>query len=79
MIELTKIQLQKSITKLIQNNDGFNIVIQTTLNSLMFNEREHFLNNNINKKNDTKNTNKANGYRKIFAIGMSKQIQFILE
>ena len=37
-----------------------------TLNSLMYCEREHYLNES--------NSNKGNGYRKAFAVGMGKQI-----
>lgn len=67
MIELTKVQLQESLHNLLLQENGLTTVLEMTLNSLMYCEREHYL-------KDTA-SNKGNGYRKGFAIGMGKQIE----
>jgi len=67
MIELTKVQLQESLTNLLQQEQGLTTVLEMTLNSLMYCEREQYL------KSDQ--SNKGNGYRKGFAVGMGKQIE----
>jgi transposase-like protein len=67
MIALTKVQLQESLNNLLCQENGLTTVLEMTLNSLMYCEREHYL------KADNKN--KGNGYRKGFAVGMGKQIE----
>ncbi len=67
MIELTKVQLQASLNKLLEQENGLSSVLEMTLNSLMHSERNNYL---INKTN-----NKGNGYRRAFAVGMGKQIE----
>ena len=67
MIELTKVQLQASINNLLVEENGLTTVLEMTLNSLMYCERENYLNDNLR--------NKGNGYRKGFAVGMGKQIE----
>ena len=67
MIELTKVQLQTSLNKLLEQENGLSSVLEMTLNSLMHSERNNYL---INKAN-----NKGNGYRRAFAVGMGKQIE----
>lgn len=67
MIELTKVQLQESINNLLLQENGLTTVLEMTLNSLMYCEREQFLNES--------KSNKGNGYRKGFAVGMGKQIE----
>ena len=67
MIELTKVQLQESLTNLLQQEQGLTTVLEMTVNSLMYCEREQYL------KSDQ--SNKGNGYRKGFAVGMGKQIE----
>ena len=61
MIELTKVQLQESLNNLLEQESGLTTVLEMTLNSLMYCEREHYLNES--------NSNKGNGYRKAFAVG----------
>lgn len=67
MIELTKLQLQASINKLLLQENGLNSVLEMTLNGLMHSERSIYLENS--------DKNKGNGYRKAFAVGMGKQIE----
>ena len=67
MIELTKVQLQGSLNKLLEQENGLTSVLEMTLNGLMHSERNIYLENQIN--------NKGNGYRKAFAVGMGKQIE----
>lgn len=67
MIELTKLQLQTSINKLLDEENGLSSVLEMTLNGLMHSERSIYLENSSN--------NKGNGYRKAFAVGMGKQIE----
>jgi len=67
MIELTKLQLQSSITKLLREEKGLSKVLEMTLNGLMHSERSNYL--------EGTKTNKGNGYRKAFALGMGKQIE----
>ena len=67
MIELTKVQLQASINKLLNQENGLTRVLEMTLNGLMHSERSIYLENQSN--------NKGNGYRKAFAVGMGKQIE----
>jgi len=67
MIELTKVQLQESLNNLLEQESGLTTVLEMTLNSLMYCERKHYLTNS--------QTNKGNGYRKGFAVGMGKQIE----
>lgn len=66
MIELTKVQLQNSISKLLEEDGGLTSVLEMTLNGMMYAERKAFL--------ETKSDNKGNGYRKSLAVGMGKQI-----
>jgi len=73
MIELTKVQLQESLNKLLEKENGLSSVLEMTLNGLMHSEhvlREQKL---IYLSNSEKN--KGNGYRKAFAVGMGKQIE----
>ena len=67
MIELTKVQLQASMNKLLEQENGLSSVLEMTLNGLMHSERSIYLDNSDN--------NKGNGYRKAFAVGMGKQIE----
>ena len=67
MIELTKIQLQASLNKLLEKENGLSSVLEMTLNGLMHSERSIYLENEC--------SNKGNGYRKAFAVGMGKQIE----
>lgn len=67
MIELTKVQLQESLNNLLTQENGLTTVLEMTMNSLMYCEREQYL--------KTSTSNKGNGYRKGFAIGMGKQIE----
>lgn len=67
MIELTKVQLQESLNNFLLEEHGLTNILEMTLNSLMYCEREHYL-------KDT-SSNKCNGYRKGFAVGMGKQIE----
>jgi len=67
MIELTKVQLQTSLDKLLEKESGLTSVLEMTLNSLMYSERTNYLQNT--------SKNKGNGYRKAFAVGMGKQIE----
>jgi putative transposase len=67
MIELTKVQLQASLNKLLEQENGLSAVLEMTLNGLMHSERSIYLENT--------GSNKGNGYRKAFAVGMGKQIE----
>jgi putative transposase len=67
MIELTKVQLQASMNKLLEQENGLSSVLEMTLNGLMHSERSIYLEN--------ERGNKGNGYRKAFAVGMGKQIE----
>ncbi len=67
MIKLTKDQLQSSLDNLLQQENGLTNALEMTLNSLMYCEREQYL------KGDE--SNKGNGYRRGFAVGMGKQIE----
>lgn len=66
MIELTKVQLQETINKLLEKDGGLTSVLEMALNGLMYAERADFLSENP--------LNKGNGYRKSLAVGMGKQI-----
>jgi len=70
MIELTKVQLQTSLSKLLEEESGLTQVLEMTLNGLMYAERTNYL--------DQSNSNKGNGYRKAFAVGMGKQIELTI-
>ena len=63
MIELTKVQLQASLNKLLDQENGLSSVLEMTLNGLMYSERDTYLENQGN--------NKGNGYRKAFAVAVS--------
>lgn len=67
MIELTKVQLEASLGKLLEQENGLTQVLEMTLNGLMHSERSAYL------KQSTQN--KGNGYRKAFAVGLGKQIE----
>lgn len=67
MIELTKVQLQASLSKLLEQENGLTTVLEMTLNALMHSERSNYL------KQSTQN--KGNGFRKAFAVGLGKQIE----
>ncbi|MBN4048393.1 IS256 family transposase [Flavobacteriaceae bacterium AH-315-O20] len=67
MIELTKVQLQASLNKLLEQENGLTSVLEMTLNGLMYSERTNYL--------EQSSSNKGNGYRKAFAVGMGKQIE----
>jgi len=67
MIELSKVQLQESLNNLLLKENGLTTVLEMTLNSLMYAEREQYLKESP--------SNKGNGYRKAFAVGMGKQIE----
>lgn len=67
MIELTKVQLQASLSKLLEQENGLTSVLEMTLNGLMHSERSNYLQQSIQ--------NKGNGYRKAFAVGLGKQIE----
>ena len=45
MIELTKVQLQSSLNKLLEQESGLTTVLEMTLNSLMHSERKNYLEN----------------------------------
>ncbi|MFL0104856.1 transposase [Tenacibaculum maritimum] len=47
--------------------NGLTTVLEMTLNSFMYCDREHYLKD--------RQSNKGNAYRKDFAIGMGKQIE----
>lgn len=67
MIELTKVQLQASLGKLLEQENGITSVLEMTLNALMHSERSTYLQQSTQ--------NKGNGYRKAFAVGLGKQIE----
>jgi transposase-like protein len=67
MIELTKVQLQASLNNLLEQDNGLTMVLEMTLNGLMYSERTNYLQQGTQ--------NKGNGYRKAFAVGMGKQIE----
>lgn len=67
MIELTKVQLQASLSKLLEEERGLTEVLEMTLNGLMYSERKNYL--------EQSSSNKGNGYRKAFAVGLGKQIE----
>jgi len=67
MIELTKVQLQASLGKLLEQENGLTSVLEMTLNGLMHSERSNYLQQSTQ--------NKGNGYRKAFAVGLGKQIE----
>lgn len=67
MIELTKVQLQQSISKFMEEENGLSSILEMTLNGLMHSERKAFLENSLG--------NKGNGFRKAFSVGMGKQIE----
>lgn len=67
MIELTKVQLQTSLSKLLEQESGLTQVLEMTLNGLMYAERKNYLHQS--------SSNKGNGYRKAFAVGLGKQIE----
>ncbi len=67
MIELTKVQLQDSINKFLDQEEGLTSILEMTLNGLMLSERSNYLTNEPE--------NKGNGYRKAFAVGLGKQIE----
>lgn len=67
MIELTKVQLQARLSKLLEKENGLTRVLEMALNGLMHSERTNYLNKST--------SNKGNGYRKAFAVGMGKQIE----
>jgi transposase-like protein len=67
MIELTKVQLQASLGKLLEQENGLTSVLEMTLNALMHSERSTYLQQSTQ--------NKGNGYRKAFAVGLGKQIE----
>ena len=67
MIELTKVQLQASLSKLLEQENGLTSVLEMTLNGLMHSERSNYLQQSVQ--------NKGNGYRKAFAVGLGKQIE----
>ena len=67
MIELTKVQLQASLGKLLEEENGLTNVLEMTLNALMHSERANYL--------EQSSQNKGNGYRKAFAVGLGKQIE----
>lgn len=70
MIELTKVQLQTSLSKLLEEESGLTQVLEMTLNGLMYAERTNYLNQS--------SSNKGNGYRKAFAVGLGKQIELTI-
>jgi len=43
MIELTKVQLQASLGKLLEKENGLTSVLEMTLNALMHSERSNYL------------------------------------
>ena len=67
MIELTKLQLQDSLNRVLKQDGGLTSVLEMTLNGLMHAERSIYL--------EGLDDNKGNGYRKAFAVGMGKQIE----
>ena len=67
MIELTKVQLQTSLDKLLEKENGLTSVLEMTLNALMHSERTNYL--------EQSSKNKGNGYRKALAVGLGKQIE----
>ena len=67
MIELSKVQLQESLNDLLLKENGITTVLEMTLNSLMYAVLEQYLTDS--------SSNKGNGYRKAFAVGMGKQIE----
>lgn len=70
MIELTKVQLQTSLSNLLEEESGLTQVLEMTLNGLMYAERNNYLDQSTN--------NKGNGYRKAFAVGLGKQIELTI-
>ena len=70
MIELTKVQLQTSLSKLLEEESGLTQVLEMTLNGLMYAERINYLAQST--------SNKGNGYRKAFAVGLGKQIELTI-
>ena len=67
MIELTNVQLQASLSKLLDQENGLTNVLEMTLNAMMHSERTSYLGRSPQ--------NKGNGYRKAFAVGLGKQIE----
>ena len=67
MIELTKVQLQTSLIKLLEQESGLTQVLEMTLNGFMYAERNNYLSQCP--------SNKGNGYRKAFAVSLGKQIE----
>jgi len=67
LIELTKVQLKRSLNKLVEQESDLTTVLEMTLNILMHSERKNYLENS--------ELNKGNGYRKAFAVGMGKLIE----
>lgn len=65
MIELSKVQ--ESLNNLLLKANGLTTVIEMTLNSLMYAVLEQYLTDS--------SSNKGNGYRKAFAVGMGKKIE----
>ncbi len=70
MIELTTVQLQANLIKLLEKENGLPRVLEMTLNGLMHSERTNYLNKS--------RSNKGNGYRKAFAVRMGKQIELCI-
>jgi transposase-like protein len=70
MIELTKLQLETSLSNLLEEENGLTQVLEMTLNGLMYAERNNYLSQS--------SSNKGNGYRKAFAVGLGKQIELTI-
>ena len=50
MIELSKVQLQESLNNLLLKENGLTTVLEMTLNSLMYAEREQYLKDSSSNK-----------------------------
>jgi transposase-like protein len=69
MIDLSKDQLQDTITNVLNKEDGLNDLLQMVLNGLMKLERDTFLDKHASARN------KANGYRPGRASGFGKELR----
>ena len=68
-MKFTKHQVKKILEETIKEENGLHDVLQMVLNALMHAEREGFLQDNPIPGN------KANGYRKGFAVSNGKQLE----
>jgi transposase-like protein len=70
-MDFTRYQLEKILDSAI-NNNGINTLFEIMLNCLMKFERKHFL------EKESKEKNKANGFRYISGIGLNKSLKLAI-